>query len=149
MLALDYFNQNVDRKREAWNQRGILPILVFFFSLASSVRALNENAMGSLIRQFDPGNSCEVLSKIDCFLRCRMSSAMSKCDFEPVATLTAMGNTLESYRSLCRPAKGDAAENGKHWAKKCSCKHLRKSEASSIWLREIEEWQKSDRDKRF
>lgn len=71
-----------------------------------------ENALGPLIREFDPGDSCEALGEIDCLLQCRVSSAASKQDFEKAAALTAIGNALDPFRSLCRPTKEDATENG-------------------------------------
>lgn len=109
-----------------------------------------ENAVGPLIRQYDPGDSCEALNEIDCLLECKISSAVSRHDFEKVSALTAIGNALDPFRRLCRPTKGDTSENGKRWVKQCSCKNLqRKSEASNIWLREIAGWQKSDLGKQF
>ena len=83
-----------------------------------------ENALGPLIRQYDPGDSCEALREIDCLLRCRISSAASQQDFEKAAGLAAIGNALDPFRSLCRPTKEDATENGKPRAKQCSCKAL-------------------------
>jgi len=61
-----------------------------------------ENALRPLIHQLDPGESCEVLDLIDTTLNCRITSALSKQDFEMAATLATMGNSLAPFRVLCR-----------------------------------------------
>ncbi|MGD0072417.1 MAG: hypothetical protein ABSB71_12765 [Candidatus Bathyarchaeia archaeon] len=79
-----------------------------------------ENALGPLIRELDPRESCEAVSKIDCLLQCEISSAVSKRDFEKVTSLTAIGNALGPSRSLCRPVKGNSADKAKTGKKTCS-----------------------------
>lgn len=81
-----------------------------------------EIALGPLIRELDPGDSCKVLYEIDCLLGCRISSATSKQNFEKAAALTAIGNALDPFRSLCRPTKKDITENVNLRVRQCSCK---------------------------
>jgi len=62
-----------------------------------------ENALRPLIRQLDPGESCEVLRKIDENLSMAMVSALQRKDFEKVVTLATIGNALAPFKDLCEP----------------------------------------------
>lgn len=87
-----------------------------------------ENALGPLIRQLDPGESCKALRRIDCLLKCEIASAVSKQDFEKTSALSAIGNVLEPFRTLCQRSDEDSIDHAKFAAKTCSCNiHLPKS----------------------
>ena len=63
---------------------------------------LVEEAIRPLIRQLDPGESCEVVGEIDRILHSEIVKAVSNYDFEKVAALATIGNRLSPFRSLCR-----------------------------------------------
>jgi len=63
---------------------------------------LVEEAMRPLIHQLDPGESCEVMDRIDRVLNTEIVKAVSNYDFEKAATLATIGNSLSPFRSLCR-----------------------------------------------
>lgn len=75
-----------------------------------------EHAIHPHIRQLDPGESCRVLGLIDGILNCEIVSAISNQDFEKVATLATIGNSLTPFRGLCEIlGRDDATESGEHY----------------------------------
>jgi len=73
-----------------------------------------EDIVRPVFREFDPGPACEVLERIDTIINSEVASALAKWDFEKAAALTALGNSLETHRCLCRVPNGKNASQKKH-----------------------------------
>jgi hypothetical protein len=71
-----------------------------------------EKALCPVLRQYDPGESCGALGQIDKILQLEIESALSKGDFEKVAALAAIGNTIAPFTALCRTTSADDNTSG-------------------------------------
>jgi hypothetical protein len=75
---------------------------------------LIEKALCPVLRQYDPGESCETLGLVDKILTCEIETTVPTQEYEKVAGLTALANALAPFRDLCNvPSEGDTAMNGK------------------------------------
>lgn len=68
-----------------------------------------ENALCPLLRQLDPGESCETLDQVNNILQRQIESALLERNFEKVAALAAVGNTLAPFSALCHASAKDNA----------------------------------------
>jgi hypothetical protein len=91
-----------------------------------------EKAVCPVLRQLDPGESCETLGLVDRVLDCEIESASSKGNYEKAAALATLANSLAPYRNLCRVSDGDDAEGNANREsrtfegyKKISCRKIR------------------------
>jgi hypothetical protein len=84
---------------------------------------LIEKALGPVLRQYDPGESCEALGLIDRTLDCEIDSALSKQDYEKATALATLANSLTPFRNLCNlPDEGNSDRNKR---KLVSCRRIR------------------------
>jgi len=62
-----------------------------------------EETLRPTLKQFDPGDVCQVVSEIFQIIAQEIMEATKKGRYDKVAALAAIANSLDDYRKLCSP----------------------------------------------
>jgi len=71
-----------------------------------------EKSIRPILKQFDPGEACKTLTKIDKMISQEIIKATEERNYDQVAALVALYNSFGDYRELCSPSKVDPVSVG-------------------------------------
>jgi len=78
-----------------------------------------EQTIRPVLKQLDPGPSCDFLKKVDEMAKDELLKATRNKDFEKVTAIGSMTSALEGYRALCKTSldKKSCEDAGGIWEK--------------------------------
>lgn len=95
-------------KEEGGHQRIAISVNNFTYSALEKVENKSkfiEQSIRPILKQFDPGEACEILRKIEKMISEEMTQAIEERNYDKVAALATLSNSFKEYMNLCSPCK--------------------------------------------